>query len=70
MPDQPFEYIERDEPPKPCAWIQEGECDLWGTECGNAFTLNEGSPSDNGMKFCCYCGAELVEYPTPDILEG
>jgi hypothetical protein len=52
-----------------CEWVQEGECDLWGTECGEAFTLNEGAPSDNNMRFCCYCGASLIEHPAPDILE-
>lgn len=52
-----------------CEWVKEGECDLWGTECGKAFMLNDGSPSDNGMKFCCYCGGALIKYPTPDIEE-
>jgi len=34
---------------------------FWETDCNEAFGLNEGTPSNNGMKFCCYCGKKLVE---------
>jgi hypothetical protein len=36
---------------------------VWSTSCGNAFCLNHGTPSDNDMKFCCYCGLMLREVP-------
>ena len=45
-----------------CHWSQDGEdSDVWATQCGHYFRLNEGSPIDNDMKFCCYCGRTLVE---------
>jgi hypothetical protein len=35
--------------------------DTWATSCGETFLINDGVPSDNKMKFCCYCGGSLVE---------
>ncbi len=37
--------------------------DHYETECGNAFIMTEGTPKENEMKFCCYCGKKLVEVP-------
>ena len=46
-----------------CHWIQEDdeEICLWRTDCGEAFYFTEGTPTDNKLKFCCYCGKELIE---------
>ena len=33
----------------------------WQTDCENEFCFIDGGPTDNGMKFCCYCGKRLVE---------
>lgn len=33
----------------------------WETSCGNIFLLEDGTPADNKMKFCCYCGKPLKE---------
>lgn len=50
-----------------CAWAQaDSETDLWETTCKRAFRLDEGTPSENYMKFCCYCGKTLVEHPWVD----
>jgi hypothetical protein len=50
--------------PAACTWQYNpdkfGE-DTWETGCGEAFLLIEGVPSDNKMKFCCYCGGSLIE---------
>lgn len=52
-----------------CVWAEDfdGEYD---TTCQQAFMFIDGSPSENQMKFCCYCGKELVEkrwrYPHGD----
>ena len=48
-----------------CGWtrtpsIIEDE-DTWTTLCGNVWMFEEGTPQDNGMKFCCYCGRPLVQ---------
>lgn len=29
------------------------------TSCGHTFTLNEGTPTENEMKFCCFCWKEI-----------
>ncbi len=45
-----------------CRWVQDGVGeDHWDTDCKNRFSLNDGSPKDNRMMFCCYCGKPLVE---------
>ena len=41
-----------------CRWTDErGE--YWETECGHQFCLIDGTPSENGMAYCCYCGKRL-----------
>jgi hypothetical protein len=53
-------YREQPEPVAACTWAQDGEdSDTWGTLCGQFFTVNEGSPADNDMRHCCYCGKSL-----------
>ena len=48
-----------------CGWTRESEdSDTWATGCGEYFTINEGTPKDNQMKFCCYCGKEIIAAPT------
>ena len=53
--------------PNECRWLQEGdeESDTWAASCGRHryFSLNEGTPKDNHMTHCCYCGKPLVEVP-------
>lgn len=55
-------------PPTTCAWVEEGDgyngIGVWDTACGKAFVYDDGSPSDNGARFCQYCGKpiEQVDY--------
>ena len=45
-----------------CHWRQEDERgDLWVSDCGIDFIINDGPPSENHMIFCCGCGKPLVE---------
>ncbi len=44
-----------------CVWSYDDD-DFWKTDCGNAFVLNEGTPVENDMRFCPYCGGKLVEH--------
>lgn len=37
------------------------DSDTWAAQCGRYFTIKDGSPSDNEMRFCCFCGKPLVE---------
>lgn len=57
--------------PQICNWHQEDdEYGTWEGDCGSSFNLNEGTPSDNQMKFCCYCGKKLVEHPfVEDVID-
>lgn len=43
-----------------CKW-KENSDGYYETDCGNSFVLMDDTPSDNGMKFCCYCGCALQE---------
>ena len=45
-----------------CVWT-EVEDGPWETTCGHAFEIMEGKPSENDMKFCCYCGHALEQVP-------
>jgi hypothetical protein len=49
--------------PESCAWHQDGdsESDLYATSCGHYFSLNDGTPEDNKMHWCCYCGKRIVQ---------
>jgi len=46
-----------------CTWTNDDEYDdrCYETECGQSLELTEGTLAENGMRFCCYCGARLVE---------
>lgn len=33
----------------------------WEASCGHDFFLNDGTPAENNMRFCCFCGRHLVE---------
>lgn len=51
-------------PDEICNWNQED--DDWGsyeTDCGQSFNLTDGTPDDNNLKFCCFCGKALVGHP-------
>lgn len=50
----------------PCAWTEDSDCGPWHTACGHAFTLEDGAPLDNGMRWCCFCGGQLVQVPWLD----
>lgn len=42
-----------------CQWEQDDEGGYWQTQCGEAFEIIEGTPEQNGMKYCHYCGKTL-----------
>ena len=46
---------------KRCVWREESNQDYWDTSCNNQFVLIGGTPEDNGMKYCPYCGKEIKE---------
>lgn len=45
-----------------CFWIEIDLDDYWEAECNKkGFSFNEGTPVENGFKFCPYCGRNLKE---------
>lgn len=46
-----------------CSWKEDSEGLYWDTDCGQSFSLAEGTPEENKMKFCCFCGKKIAEYP-------
>ena len=52
--------------PKECLWLQDGDEDsgTYMASCNRRyFVLEDGTPTDNRMTHCCYCGKRLVEVP-------
>lgn len=51
-----------------CYWLQQdGECSEDWLACdNNIFCLTSGTPSENNMRFCPYCGKNLVEFTYKD----
>ena len=51
------------EPETCCTWHQDGDSDsgVYATSCGHYFNLEDGTPEDNRMQWCCYCGKKLVQ---------
>jgi hypothetical protein len=43
-----------------CTWKQDRDGN-WETECDNLHILIEGTPAENGYRFCPYCGGKIVE---------
>lgn len=43
-----------------CEWKQDDD-GIWHTQCGRSFEFIDDGPTENKFRFCCYCGAELVE---------
>lgn len=49
-----------------CFW-KDDEGGPWETGCGRWFECIEDGPEENGFKFCCYCGGELVVVQSDEI---
>lgn len=43
-----------------CVW-QQNEDGYYDTSCKGSFVLNDGTPLENYMRFCCYCGDILKQ---------
>jgi hypothetical protein len=58
--------LEQPEQPNECHWLQDGDEDsgTYMASCSRRyFVLDDGTPTDNRMTHCCYCGEPLVEVP-------
>jgi hypothetical protein len=49
--------------PDTCTWHQDGDSDsgVYATSCRHYFHLDDGTPEDNKMSWCCYCGKKLAQ---------
>lgn len=52
---------------KECTWHLD-DADMWEASCGYACTINEGTPEQNEMKYCCSCGGKLITPPQEEVL--
>ena len=43
-----------------CHWTEDSDGN-YDTDCDQEFCMIGGTPKENGMRFCCYCGKPLVE---------
>jgi hypothetical protein len=73
MTDLSLPALREAEPtPNVCHWTDDTDPDfnVWRTGCGEMFTFLEDGPTENKMRYCCYCGLALVAVPRPpDVLE-
>jgi hypothetical protein len=44
-----------------CVWVQDYTVSAWATDCARLFEVTAGTPTENGMCFCPFCGRELKE---------
>lgn len=45
-----------------CLWTrQDADSEWWSTSCGEEYYINFGIPTEQKMKFCCFCGRQLKE---------
>lgn len=45
-----------------CHW-EENFGGVYETECAKMFVIVDGTPTENEMRFCCYCGRTVVVAP-------
>lgn len=55
--------------PPPCTWSQNAEGN-WETSCDEVYCIADGTPAENRMKFCTYCGLPVVEKVYEEEDEG
>ena len=54
-----FELVTKREP-EICTWEADSEGN-YSTSCGETFTLIDGTPEENRMKYCPYCGKPIKQ---------
>lgn len=42
-----------------CAWKYDENSEVWETSCDNLYCIIDGTPTENKMKFCTYCGKQI-----------
>ena len=45
-----------------CTWtLDDPSENAWETQCDNIFVLDDATPNENKMRYCCFCGGRLLE---------
>ena len=44
-----------------CEWTKDETHDYYDTACGEGWTFTDGNVTENGCKFCPYCGGKIKE---------
>jgi hypothetical protein len=53
------------QPLRVCEWTtNDPDVNIWATDCGETFLIESGTPENNSMRFCCFCGARCSSGPT------
>ena len=48
--------------PAPCFWkLEDSESATWRSGCDEAWHFPEGTPMENKIKFCPFCGKRILE---------
>lgn len=48
---------------KTCHWkLEEPDWNAYATECGEMFCIEMGTPQENKMRFCPFCGGRLTPH--------
>lgn len=47
-------------PHTPCEWKEDTDGN-WDVACGPLHYIQDGTPKENNMNFCCYCGGKLTQ---------
>ena len=68
MPPEMLNVFKKNNPPRPwspgvCEWSLEDQHygEMWNSSCGEGWWFENGTPTQNKMKFCPFCGRELTE---------
>ena len=51
-----------------CKWKEDSGSN-YDTDCGQTFCMIYGTPKENDMKYCCFCGKEIDEISFIDDLD-
>lgn len=64
-----FELIQPAAPPVTCAWTYNPD-GYWQTSCDDQFCISEGSPAENRMRYCHYCGRRITTSAEVGVIDA
>jgi hypothetical protein len=53
-----------------CTWTEDADTGAYDTGCSNKHIFIDGTPAQNGYRFCPYCGGALADAPDPNAHEA